>query len=166
MSKMKKILYLCVTLCVVTSLYAQTAVQPTKKNDGFEKVTNLYLAGKLIDTAYMSMIDSVAASALDNGEFYSISEMSENLKQYEKVAWSKKEYGSYRIDYFTILMNNVYLSGKWGSSIFYAEKIARQSEKENMSRPFIEPGIKMYIYSITNQEDKQIETYEKHKKLI
>ncbi|SFO00807.1 Histidine kinase [Paenimyroides ummariense] len=166
MSKMKKILYLCVTLCVVTSLCAQTAVQPTKKNDGFEKVTNLYLAGKLIDTAYMSMIDSVAASALDNGEFYSISEMSENLKQYEKVAWSKKEYGSYRIDYFTILMNNVYLSGKWGSSIFYAEKIARQSEKENMSRPFIEPGIKMYIYSITNQEDKEIETYEKHKKLI
>src|SRR5690606_41596502 len=31
---------------------------------------------------------------------------------------------------------------------------------------FIEPAVKIYIYGITEQEDKQIETYEKHQKLF
>lgn len=162
----KAILHLFVTLSIVTNFYAQTGVQPYKKNESFKKATTLYLSGKLNDKVYMSLVDSLASSALDKGEFYNISEMAENLKQYEKIAWSKKEYGSFRIDYFTILLNNAYLSGKWGASVFYAEKIARQGEKERMPRPFVELGIKMYIYGLANREDKQIETYEKHKKLI
>src|SRR5690554_4522338 len=132
----------------------------------FDHYTNLHQSNQLNDTVYMGMVDSLAALSLDKGKYYSISEMPDNLKQYEKIAWSKKEYRSYRIDYFTILLNNAYLSGKWGASIFYAEKVARQSEKEDMYRPFIEPGVKMYIYSLTNQKDKQIETYQKHKQQI
>lgn len=166
MGKIRTFLHLCVALCVVPNFYAQTVILPNKKNNNFKKATRLYLSGKLKDKVYMSMVDSLAASALDKGEFYSISEMPENLKQYEKIAWSKKEYGSFRMDYFTILLNNAYLSGKWGASIFYAEKIARQGEKERMPRPFVELGIKMYIYGLVNREDKQIETYGKHKKLI
>ncbi|WLD23728.1 hypothetical protein NU10_13625 [Flavobacterium dauae] len=167
MDRIKTIFHLFFTLCAVTTFYAQTGMQPDeKKNNGFEKVTNLYLAGKLHDTVYMGMVDSLAALSLDKGVYYGVSEMPDNLKQYEKIAWSKKEYRPYRIDYFTILLNNAYLSGKWGASIFYAEKVARQSEKEDMYRPFIEPGVKMYIYSLTNQKDKQIETYQKHKQQI
>ena len=163
----KKLLHLCVALCVVTTFYGQTGSQPVKKkNNSFEKATNLYFAGKLNDTAYMYMIDSLANLALDKGEYYSISEMPENLKLYEKIAWSKDEYGEDRNDYYVFLLNNAFLSGKWGASIFYAEKVNRQNKIDGTPRPFIELGLKMFIYGVTGRKDKQIETYEKNEKLF
>src|SRR5690606_40977058 len=84
MDRIKTILHLFFTLCAVTTFYAQTGMQPDeKKNNGFEKVTNLYLAGKLHDTVYMGMVDSLAALSLDKGVYYGVSEMPDNLKQYE-----------------------------------------------------------------------------------
>lgn len=132
----------------------------------FDQLDKLYKKNNLNDTVYMGMVDSLAVMSLDQGVYYSNTEMLDNLKQYEKIAWSKNEYGSFRIDYFIILLNNSFLQGEWGTSVFYAEKIARQNEKEGEPRSFIEPAVKIYIYGITEQEDKQIETYEKHQKLF
>ena len=156
-----------ISLLSSVNTYSQVGIGAEKQNTNFfDEVNKLYRETKLNDTVYMQMIDSVAALSLDKGAYYSVSEMSDNMKQYEKIAWNKKEYGSYRIDYFLILLNNAYLSRKWGSSIFYAEKVAKQSEKEGMVRSLIEPSVKMYIYSLTDREDKQIEVYEKNKELF
>ncbi|KAA5535785.1 hypothetical protein [Paenimyroides baculatum] len=110
----------------------------------------------------MSLVDSWAASELDKGVYYSISKMSDHLKQYEKIAWSKDEYSGYRSDYYIILLNNAYLSGKWVASIFYTEKVNKQNKIDGNSRSFIELSVKMFIYGLTDRQDKQIETYEKN----
>lgn len=164
MSNFKIILCLGLMLFVSTTVPAQNDLKQKKKNENhFKILTEQYFKKKWKDTVYMSLIDSVAALSLDKGLYYDIGEMTANLTQYEKIAWSRKQYASYRIDYFIILLNNSFLSHRWGSSIYYAEKISKQNEKEGLKRSFIEPAVKTYIYNITGQDNEQIEVYEKYR---
>ena len=164
MSKMKKILYLCVTLCVVTSLCTQTAVQPTKKNDGFEKVTNLYLAGKLIDTIYMKKMDSVANDMLDKGIFFDAGELAQKFKIYEKIAWENYDDPFFRKNYFIVLLNNVYLAGNFGGAMYYSEKLSKEGKKTKTGFSFFELSLQIELYGAMERHDKVIATYEKELK--
>ena len=130
-------------------------------NNPFKQLNEKYLKQKTHDTVYMDMVDSLASSMLDNGIYFTVSDMTQNLKQYEKLAWSKKEYKEFRNDYYVILLNNVFLSRQWGATIYYAEKLAKQNEKDGTPRPFVELGIKMYIYQVMHRNKKIIEIYEK-----
>lgn len=162
-----KIILLFIITCFITVVYPQkSTVTQERQNNDFNKITDLYLAGHLNDVVYLRMVDSLAALALDNGVFYSTNEMPKNLKQFEKIAWSKKTYGDYRNDYYIILLNNAYLSSQWGASMYYAEKITRQNEKDGTPRSFIELSVKMHIYKLTNRDEKIIETYKKHQNLF
>lgn len=164
MSRARIMFCLCLMLLVATTVIAQNDLKKKKTKDNYFKVlTEQYFSGKWQDTVYMSLIDSVAALSLDKGLYYDVGEMTTNLKQYEKIAWSKEQYAPYRIDYFIILLNNSFLSHRWGSSIYYAEKISKQNEIEGLKRSFIEPAVKTYIYSITGQDKKQVEVYEKYR---
>ncbi|MGG5577418.1 hypothetical protein ACPDHL_08760 [Myroides sp. C15-4] len=125
----------------------------------FDKVTNLYKKGQLKQEAYMRKMDSVANVMLDEGVFYEVTEMVEIFKEYEQIAWSKKRYSERRSDYFVILLNNAYLSSKWGASIFYAEKIAQQNSIDGHPRPLVEPAIKVYIYDLLGLEEKVLKEY-------
>lgn len=147
--------------------YAQVGIDLVKQTvNPFDELNNLYQKNNLNDTIYMGIVDSLAIMSLDKGVTYSINEMVNNLKQYERIAWSKDEYWPYRTDYYVILLNNAYLSGKWGASIYYAEKITKQSEIDSTSRSFLEQRIKIHIYDLMKREDKIIEMYEENQKLF
>src|SRR5690606_9334207 len=167
MNTIKYTHYLLLTICFTATFYAQTNVQLNKKTDNdFQKITDLYSDGKLNDTVYMGMVDSLAVLSLDKGIFYTVNEMSNNMKQYEKIAWSKDDYNEYRNDYFVILLNNAYLSAKWGASIYYAEKVSKQNEIDGTPRPLIEQSVKTYIYGLTGRDDKVLELFENNQKLF
>src|SRR5690606_23832853 len=102
---------------------AQVGIDSVKpKLNPFDELNNLYKKNNLNDTVYIQMVDSVANLLLDKGVFYSVSAMAENLKQYEKVAWSREEYGKYRENYYLRLLNNAYMSDYLGATMYYEEK--------------------------------------------
>lgn len=167
MGKIRTILYLCVTLCAVTTFYAQTGVQhDKKKNNDFQKITDLYLNDKLNDTIYMHKMDSTSNAYFNKGIMFGIDELATDFKVYEKVAWSKKQYGAYRCNYYILLLNNAYSASKWGSAIYYAEKAKKQGEIDNYPRLFIDFTVKMSIYSNTGEVERIIKTYEENQNTI
>lgn len=151
------------SLFLSINIYAQVGIDSVNRDVNPFAELNVLYKGNVHDTIYMEKIDSLANSELDQSNFYSIDEMVENLREYERIAWSKKEYGDYRCDYYTILFNNVYLSNQWGASMFYAEKIAKQNEIEGHSRSLVELFVKMGIYGNMHRDEKVLELYEKER---
>src|SRR5690606_38468833 len=96
------------SLFLSINIYAQVGIDSVNRDVNPFAELNVLYKGNVHDTIYMEKIDSLANSELDQSNFYSIDEMVENLREYERIAWSKKEYGDYRCDYYTILFNNVY----------------------------------------------------------
>src|SRR5690554_7076307 len=90
--------------------------------DTFGNFDKLHRNGQLNDTIYIEKIDSLASALLNQGVFYSISEMAENLIHCEEVAWGNPNYGRYRQMYYLMLLNNAYMSDLWEASMYYAEK--------------------------------------------
>lgn len=145
-------------------IYAQVGIDSVEpKLNPFDELNNLYKKNNLNDTVYIQMVDSVANLLLDKGVFYSVSAMAENLKQYEKVAWSREEYGKYRENYYLRLLNNAYMSDYLGATMYYAEKYSRESEKNGAPHPFVELSVKINIYALTQNDKEVITTYEKNR---
>ena len=162
----KYLIFLLIFIITQETTLAQVGIETTKTTENpFSDLNQLYDKGNMHDSIYLNKIDSLAASELDNAHFYSVDEMVENLRGFEKIVWSNKKYSSYRVDYYTMLLNNVYLSNKWGASIFYAEKISKQSEMEGSPRVLIEAVVKTVVYDALEQNDKVIETFEENKGL-
>ena len=131
--------------------------------DTFGNFDKLHRNGQLNDTIYIRKIDSLASVLLNQGVFYSIREMAENLIHYEEVAWGNPNYGRYRQMYYLMLLNNAYMSDLWGASVYYAEKFAKESAKSNTPRPLIELVVATNIYGQNGRHKKVIEAYEKEK---
>lgn len=167
MNILKKTLHLYFVWCVATSFYAQTStLQKAKNPNDFQKITNLYLNDKLNDTIYMHKIDSTSNAYFNKGIMFGIDELATDFKVYEKVAWSKKQYGAYRCNYYILLLNNAYSASKWGSAIYYAEKAKKQGEIDNYPRLFIDFTVKMSIYSNTGEVERIIKAYEENQNTI
>lgn len=167
MDKIKTILYLCATLCFATTFYAQTNVSANKKkNNSFEKVTNLYLAGKLNDTVYMKKMDSVANVMLDKGIYFEAGEFAQKFKIYEKIAWEKYNDPFFRNNYYLNLFNNVYMPGNFGGAMYYAEKISKESKKRKKGSSLFELSLEIELYGSMGRNDKVIAVYEKQLKKL
>lgn len=167
MNILKKTLHLYFVWCVATSFYAQTStLQKAKNPNDFQKITDLYLNDKLNDTIYMHKMDSTSNAYFNKGIMFGIDELATDFKVYEKVAWSKKQYGAYRCNYYILLLNNAYSASKWGSAIYYAEKAKKQGEIDNYPRLFIDFTVKMSIYSNTGEVERIIKTYEENQNTI
>lgn len=145
--------------CCTFMLKAQTLKSNTSINP-FKQIDQEYLTKGIHDTIYMLKIDSVANKQLDDGIFYSVNEMQQNLKLYAKVAWSKKEYNVYRNSCYVFLFNNVYLPSKWGPSLYYAEKLTKQNELDGTPRPFFAISIRMFLYDSVKRDEKLLEAYD------
>src|SRR5690606_34283634 len=102
----------------------------------------------------------------NKGIMFGIDELATDFKVYEKVAWSKKQYGAYRCNYYILLLNNAYSASKWGSAIYYAEKAKKQGEIDNYPRLFIDFTVKMSIYSNTGEVERIIKAYEENQNTI
>src|SRR5690606_20604620 len=118
------------------------------------------------DTIYMHKMDSTSNAYFNKGIMFGIDELATDFKVYEKVAWSKKQYGAYRCNYYILLLNNAYSASKWGSAIYYAEKAKKQGEIDNYPRLFIDFTVKMSIYSNTGEVERIIKTYEENQNTI
>lgn len=165
MGKIRTFLYLCMALCVVPNFYAQTGFQPAKKkNDGFQKVTTMYLAGKLNDTVYMKKMDSVAYEMLDREIYFDAGELARKFKIYEKIAWGKYDDPILKNNYYTALFNNMYLSGKLGAAMYYAEKMSKEIQKPKAGYSFLNLSFEIELYGAMQRDDKVIAVYEKELK--
>src|SRR5690606_1534671 len=141
-------------LCGILASNAQS-LSPREE---FDRIAELHRTGVASDTAYFKSIDSLTSQLLGQGVFFEVTDMADLLQRYEKLAWSKKEYGQQRVDYYLTLLNNAYMADLRGASIYYAEKVAEESRKTGNDRSLIELAQKLYIFSIQKNYPKIIHT--------
>src|SRR5690554_2226340 len=129
----------------------------------FDHYTNLHQSNQLNDTVYLLKTDSVATSLINQGVFFSVNQMVDNLTHFEEIAWGNDNYRNYRQMYYFILLNNAYMSELWGASMYYAEKATKESIKNNTPRPFVELSVKIHVNALNGRHEKVIEIYEEQK---
>jgi len=117
----------------------------------FNLLNKSYISGKINDTVYMVKIDSLTNRLLNEGVYFDINEMAQHLELYNKIAWSGKEYGSYREIYYMILLNNAYMQDMRGATIYYAEKANAEGRKNGNPRTFIEMAVKIKYLFFTRE---------------
>lgn len=110
-------------------------------NDDWETLRIQHDQGALNDTAYLNKLALTAEKSLKDPRFR------EKLEHYRKIAWSKKQYQSYRVKYYSLLVNNAAVTHKEGAAVYYMQK----SEQELKTiTPYInslnEPRYLLAIY--------------------
>ncbi|MFD2034657.1 sensor histidine kinase [Belliella marina] len=145
-------------------LYAQS---PTRAQEEFDKLAKAYHSNKISARQYFVKADSLTNQLLTEGKYFEPQELVNLLESYEKIAWSKDEYGHARSNYFICFLNNARLFEKNGASMYYAEKAAREYEKSRGTHSLLEAQQKCYIYmeqrnygkviSVFNQEQEHLQ---------
>ena len=162
----KYILIIVLIFMKISMSYAQVSVGDSVKRNYFDSLNELYASGKISDTAYLHKIDSLSDHLVNQGILYSVSDMLQNLKLYNEIVWSKEAYRPFRKNYYLILLNNAHISNLRGASIYYAEKVRAESEKDGSQRTFIEASVKSQIYALQERNEDVIALYKKNEKQL
>src|SRR5690554_32768 len=163
----KYILIIVLIFMKISMSYAQVSVgKDSVKRNYFDSLNELYASGKISDTAYLHKIDSLSDHLVNQGILYSVSDMLQNLKLYNEIVWSKEAYRPFRKNYYLILLNNAHIANLRGASIYYAEKVRDESEKDGSQRTFIEASVKSQIYALQKRYEDIIALYEKNEKKL
>lgn len=125
----------------------------------FEKLNKAYHAGNISDTAYLDQAYSLTQQFLDEGIEFKTEELARLLSLYKEIAWSKKNYGRPRVNYYLALSNNALMFGETGAAMYYTEKQARELEKNGRIRPLLEDQSKVQILLEQDLHDKVISIY-------
>lgn len=125
----------------------------------FEKLNKAYHAGNISDTAYLDQAYSLTQQFLDEGIEFKTADLANLLSLYKEIAWSKKNYGRPRVNYYLALTNNALMFGETGAAMYYTEKQARELEKNGRIRPLLEDQSKVQILLEQDLHDKVISVY-------
>ncbi|MHC8949430.1 sensor histidine kinase [Sphingobacterium hungaricum] len=139
---------------------AQSTVSPQKS---FDQLNVAYRSGKLHDTIYLQKTDSLVGHFLNQGIMFESNELAKLLDVYQDIAWGKKRYDDYRVDYYMYLLNNARMFDKRGASIYYAEKVNKELRNSNKDETWVELAQKLYIYSGQLNYEKILSGYKSAK---
>jgi len=113
----------------------------------------------------MNKISDLSYDILAKGIYLKPDELRSYLNQYEKIAFSNKNYDRYRIDYHIMFLNNSAVFDKRGEAMYFAEKVKREYILQGQ-HSLIEVAQKCQIFSIRKNFKKVIEAYQKEKDFI
>jgi len=132
----------------------------------FEKLNKAYYADSISDDSYLDQAYSLTREFLDEGIEFRTQELANILSLYKEIAWSKKEYGRPRVNYYLALGNNALMFGETGAAMYYAEKEARELEKNGRIRPLLVDKDKVHILMEQGLYDKVISLYRSKEEYI
>lgn len=125
----------------------------------FEKLNKAYYAGSISDDNYLDEAYSLTQQFLNDGIEFKTQELANILSLYKEIAWSKKEYGRPRVNYYLALANNALMFGETGAAMYYTEKESRELEKNGRIRPLLGDKDKVHILMEQGLYDKVISLY-------
>ncbi|MBC9932682.1 sensor histidine kinase [Chitinophaga qingshengii] len=150
------ILFFLLLICPVQFTAGQSV---TSARQDFEKLNKAYHAGNISDDKYLDQAYSLTQQFLDNGIEFKTQELANILRLYQEIAWSKKEYGRPRVNYYLALANNALMFGETGAAMYYTEKESRELEKNGRIRPLLEDQSKVQILTEQESYGKVISLY-------
>jgi len=71
-----------------------------------------------------------------------------------------------RQNYYGALFNNMYMAGKLGAAMYYAEKLAKELKKTKTGFSFFELSLEIELYGSMQRDDKVVAAYEKELKRL
>ncbi|MBL7711807.1 MAG: hypothetical protein JNL13_05060 [Chitinophagaceae bacterium] len=104
-------------------------------------------------------MNSLTDRYLAAGIHFKTNEMTGLLAVYKKIAWSKKQYGYARINYYMQFKNNAHMFEQTGTSIYYAEKISREYKNNGDRHSLLEASQKCQVYMEQELLDKIIDVF-------
>lgn len=130
--------FIIVAFLLSNNSFGQNGIASDKE---WKDILTEYESGKIADTTYFRKVKKLAIYSFTD------SSLKEKLEPYRKIAWSKKAYHLYRLDYYIFLSNNATLTYKAGQSIYYAEKFDEEMKKEKpYMSSFLSTRLMFFIY--------------------
>lgn len=152
---------IAITFC--QTLFSQPNPKDTVKV--YESFKQSYYNGRLSGRQYLRSIDSLTLNYFSNGINFSAGQLQNYLALFKTIAWSEKEYQTYRPVYFRHLMNNADMQGKGGEAIFFAEKYATELHKQN-NNDLSELYIRCAFYNQNQNFKKAIAVFQENKEYL
>lgn len=150
-------------------LLLHICVCSAQKNDSvayyFQKINTAYHNKKITETAYLSKVTQLSYDLLAKGIHIKTTVLRDYLSPFEQIAFSDKKYEKYRIQYYTMLLNNSAMFDKRGAAMYFAEKIGHEYKLQNQYS-LVEAAEKCRIFITRKNYEKVIETYNKEKAFI
>ncbi|SKB75681.1 Signal transduction histidine kinase [Parapedobacter luteus] len=151
------ILILFMTICQFTLALGQS---PTRAREEFDNLAQAYHSNRITAEQYFVKADSLTHQLLAEGKHFETKELVDLLALYEKIAWSKAQYGRARVSYFFLFFNNARMFKKRGASIYYAEKVSEEYKRYGEEHPLVEQLQKSKIYQELRLYREVIEIFE------
>lgn len=130
-----------VLLLACFNFFISAYCQENNKNEKWEEALSEYKSGKINDSVYCEKI------RLLTPDFLTDSLLKQKLEPFRKIAWSKKEYHRYRLNYYIFLTNNATFSSTSSSPIYYAEKFDEEMKKvKPFMSSFLSERLLFFIY--------------------
>ncbi|KAA0992062.1 sensor histidine kinase [Dyadobacter aurulentus] len=111
-------------------------------------ILSKYASKSISDTIYLKEVEALAEGSFKDPQ------LKTKLATYQKIAWSNKDYQTYREKYYYLLATNSFFIHQEGFSIYYLQK---QEEEFKKTRPYInslsEPRMLLAIYGSDNQSN-------------
>ncbi len=139
---------------------------PRTYQQKFEQLESEHKKGEISDKIYLLKADTLIYDLLGEGHTLKTAELKKLLQSYEKTAWEKPEYKEEREKYFLFFINNAQFSQKGGEAIFFAEKLAKEIEKNSGTKSLIELHEKCYFFIVNKSEEKAIEAFHSESQFI
>lgn len=95
-------------------------------NNHWELLNSKLKSGQLADSIYLKQIDSLITSS---PVFMGDKSLKNWLSNFKEIAFSKKKFHQYRINYYDYLSENAYMQNLAGVCIYYAEKKEEELKK-------------------------------------
>lgn len=95
---------------------------------------------------YLHLADSLLISFFTGGTYFERRELDEHLALFKELAWSEKEFGMQRTNYFEHFMNNALMQSKGGEAIYFSEKVSREIMGDPERKSLVELFTKCIFY--------------------
>lgn len=114
--------------------------------EGWDALALQYKQGKIDDTTYLKKAEALAEKSFKSAA------LKKYLTHYQKIAWSKKQYRSYRIRYYSMLANNATFSHQDGVALYYIQKSEQELQQNTPYFPSLsEPRFLLTVYGKNEQ---------------
>lgn len=154
-----------VLLSVFFQAYGQErGAAPAEEQFGVLKMQ--YEKGELSKSRYLHLADSLLISFFTGGTYFERKELEGHLSFFKDIAWSEKEFGMQRINYFEHFMNNALMQRKGGEAIYFSEKVSREITGDPDRKSLVELFTKCMFYIKNKNYTKAATFYKEEADLI
>lgn len=158
---LSQVRFLILVLLLIIYQNQEVAAQSKKTTQqGFTKLNRAYQTGELLEKEYLSNAISLTSKCWESGIHFTTDELTDLLSLYKKLAWSKKEFGDARLDYYNAFINNASVADQTGAAMYYADKRSQVSKQNGDGFSLTTDYLKIQIFAEQELYHKVISIYE------